>query len=51
MDRTQPALPLGPDYVERYSHDYIRNGTTTLCAALDVASGKVIANWSQRQRH
>ncbi len=35
LERTQPALPLGLGYVEGYTHDYVRHGTTTLFAALD----------------
>jgi transposase len=50
LDRTQPALPLGPVYVEGHTHDCIRHGTATLCAALDVATGKVIAQGSQRHQ-
>lgn len=39
LDRTQPVLPMGLGYVEGVTHDYVRHGTTTLFAALDVASG------------
>ncbi len=46
LDRTQPTLPMG--YVEGYTHDY---GTTTLFAALDMATGKVIGRCSKRHRH
>ena len=42
LDRTAPILPLIPGTPERQTHDYKRNGTTNLYAALDVASGKVI---------
>ena len=42
MNRTQPILPMRPGQVERRSHDYERHGTTTLFAALDVATGNVI---------
>src|SRR3970040_537829 len=42
LERTQPLLPLGLGYVEGVTHDYIRHGTTTLFAALDVATGQVI---------
>jgi len=42
LERTQPLLPLGLGYVEGVTHDYIRHGTTTLFAALDVASGQVL---------
>ena len=44
LDRTAPVLPLMPGVPERRTHDYVRNGTTNLYAALDVASGKVIAD-------
>jgi transposase len=50
LDRTQPLLPLRPGQCERRSHDYVRHGTTTLFAALDVASGKVIGRCYQRHR-
>jgi transposase len=42
LERTQPILPMRPGIPERQSHDYYRHGTTTLFAALNVASGKVI---------
>jgi transposase len=42
LERSQPILPLRPGIPERQSHDYERHGTTTLFAALNVASGKVI---------
>lgn len=51
LDRTQPMLPLGLGYVEGVTHDYIRHGTTTLFAALDVATGKVLAQCKRRHRH
>ena len=51
LDRTQPTLPLGLGYVEGVTHGYIRHGTTTLFAALDVASGRVVAKCKQRHRH
>ena len=51
LERTQPALPLGLGYLEGYTHDYIRHGTTTLFAALDVANGDVIAQCKNRHRH
>ena len=41
LDRTQPMLPLRPGQVERHTHDYKRNGTTSLFAALEVATGTV----------
>jgi len=51
LDRTQPLLPMGLGYVEGVTHDYIRHGTTTLFAALDVASGKVLTQCKRRHRH
>ncbi len=50
LDRTAPVLPLRPGTPERRTHDYVRNGTTNLYAALDVASGKVIADLTARHR-
>src|SRR5207253_2947586 len=50
LDRTAPVLPLLPGVAERRSHDYVRNGTTNLYAALDVASGQVIAETTPRHR-
>jgi putative transposase len=51
LDRTQPVLPLGLDYVEGVTHDYVRHGTLTLFAALDIASGKVLTKCKKRHRH
>lgn len=51
LDRTQPMLPMGLGYVEGVTHDYVRHGTTTLFAALDVASGQVMAKCQHRHRH
>jgi putative transposase len=51
LDRTQPLLPMGLGYIEGVTHDYIRHGTTTLFAALDVATGSVIAECKPRHRH
>jgi transposase len=51
LDRTQPIQPLLPGRCEKTSHDYVRHGTTSLFAALDVATGKVIGTCSQRHRH
>jgi transposase len=48
LDRTAPVLPLIPGVPERATHDYVRNGTTNLYAALDVASGNVIADMTPR---
>jgi transposase len=50
LDRTAPILPLRPGLPERRTHDYKRNGTTNLYAALDIASGKVIADMTERHR-
>ena len=50
LDRTQPMLPLRPGQPERRTHDYKRCGTTTLFAALDVATGAVIASCMRRHR-
>jgi putative transposase len=51
LDRTQPMLPLGLGYVEGVTHDYVRHGTTTLFAALDLASGHVLTQCKRRHRH
>jgi len=51
LDRTQPMLPLGLGYVEGVTHDYVRHGTTTLYAALDVATGQVLTRCTKRHRH
>jgi hypothetical protein len=48
LERTQPILPLRPGLPERQTHEYERHETTTLCAALDVASGKVSGKCTQR---
>lgn len=50
LDRTQPILPLAPGIPERRTHDYMRHGTTTLFAALDVATGEVIGRLHRRHR-
>jgi transposase len=50
LDRTQPLLPMRPGQVERHTHDYVRHGTTSLFAALDVAAGKVIGRCFARHR-
>jgi transposase len=50
LDRTAPILPLIPGTPARQTHDYRRNGTTNLYAALDVASGNVIADLTPRHR-
>ena len=51
LERTQPVLPMGLGYVEGITHDYIRHGTTTLFAALDIANGSVLTQCKQRHRH
>ena len=51
LDRTQPILPMGLGYVEGVTHDYIRHGTTTLFAALDIVTGGVIAQCKKKHRH
>jgi transposase len=51
LDRTQPGLPLKPGKAGTMTHDYKRNGTTTLFAALDVLEGTVISRCMQRHRH
>ena len=50
LNRTQPLLPLRPGQAERRTHDYERHGTTTLFAALDVATGNVIGECRGRHR-
>jgi transposase len=50
LDRTQPLLPLAPGIPERRTHDYARHGTTTLFAALDIATGEVIGETHRRHR-
>lgn len=50
LNRTQPLLPLGPGQAERRTHDYERHGTTTLFAALLVATGQVIGSCKARHR-
>jgi transposase len=50
LDRTQPLLPMSPGQAERRTHDYVRHGTTSLFAALDVATGKVIEQLRRRHR-
>jgi len=51
LERTQPVLPLGLGYIEGVTHDYVRHGTTTLFAALDIANGQVLAQCRPRHRH
>lgn len=51
LDRTQPGLPLKPGRCGTMTHDYIRHGTTTLFAALNILDGTVIGRCMQRHRH
>jgi len=51
LDRTQPLLPLRPGQVERHTHDYKRNGTTCLFAALNVTEETVIGKCQPQHRH
>lgn len=51
LERTQPMLPMGLGYVEGVTHTYHRHGTTTLFAALDVATGAVMTQCKKRHRH
>lgn len=50
LDRTQPMLPLRPGQIERRTHDYKRHGTTSLYAAFDILTGKVIGRTTNRHR-
>ena len=50
LDRTKPLLPMRPGQIERRSHDYVRHGTTTLFAAVDVATGRVTGHCSARRQ-
>ena len=51
LDRTQPGLPMKKGRCGTLTHDYKRNGTTTLFAALELAQGKVVGQCDQRHRH
>ncbi len=51
LERTQPLLPMGLGYVEGVTHNYVRHGTTTLFAALNLATGTVIGHCQRRHRH
>jgi transposase len=50
LDRSQPVLPMMPGMPERRTHDYLRNGVTSLFAALDIATGQVIGSLHRRHR-
>ena len=51
LDRTQPGLPMKPGRCETLTHDYKRHGTSTLFAALNVATGEVLGECKKRHRH
>jgi hypothetical protein len=51
LNRTRPVLPMAPGQAERGTHDYARHGTTSLFAALNVATGEVIGKCHRRHRH
>lgn len=51
LDRTAPMLPMMPGVPGRTTHDYVRHGTTSLFAALDIATGKIIGQHQRRHRH
>jgi transposase len=51
LDRTQPTLPIKPGKAQRMTHDYKRNGTTSLYAALEIASGEVTGSCYPKHRH
>jgi transposase len=51
LDRTQPIFPMRPGVPERQTHDYLRHGVTSLFAALDIATGKIIGACHRRHRH
>lgn len=51
LDRTQPTLPMKPGKAARWTHDYRRHGTTSLYAALEVATGEVVGECFPRHRH
>ena len=51
LERTQPVLLMGLSYIEGVTHDYIRHDTTTLFAALNAATGEIIAQCKPKHRH
>lgn len=51
LDRTQKSLPIFPGRLKTFTHDYKRNGTTTLFAAIELAEGRIIAECLPRHRH
>ena len=50
LDRSQPLLPMRPGQAERRTHDYVRHGTTSLFAALEVKSGHILGDFHARHR-
>jgi hypothetical protein len=50
LDRTAPILPMRPGLPEKATHDYVRHGTTTLFAALEIATGKITDAYYPRHR-
>ena len=50
LDRSQPLLPIRPGQAERRTHDYVRHGTTSLFAAMEVESGRVLGDFHARHR-
>jgi hypothetical protein len=51
LNRTQKVLPIQPGHAEQRTHDDVRHGTTTLFAALEIATGKVTGLCKNRHRH
>ena len=51
LERSQPSLPMTPGRAETMTHDYKRHGTTTLFAAMDIATGEVLTDYKPRHRH
>jgi transposase len=51
LNRTQKTLPMQPGHAEQRTHDYVRHGTTTLFAALEIATGQVTGQCKNRHRH
>jgi transposase len=51
LNRTQKTLPMQPGHAEQRTHDYVRHGTTTLFAALEIATGRVTGVCKPRHRH
>ena len=51
LNRTQKTLPMQPGHAEQRTHDYVRHGTTTLFAALEIATGRITAVCKNRHRH